>query len=236
MDLVRDTGIQLRQSAPVRAGMLVVRRVKTVIEDEEISESRDEVAGVVMPRPWIAVNVLNEIDEHHSPEPRSHRDAERPHVQEQPQTPPVESHCSRQERGVRGAKRQRLKPDTLVQSRRGRPHLPDVGSDERALPVGGDEEIRRSDQPGVLLRVPPGDRRVPIPVQVLVVVQVVSRYPGEDGMPVEHRQPRGEDAVGRAAIEDRAVVVVVRENARAEADVEDDREHPYEQARARERR
>jgi hypothetical protein len=64
------------------------------------------------------------------------------------------------------------------------------------------------------------------------VVEVVGRYPGEDRVSVECRDPGGKEAIRIVAPECWAVVVIVSEDTCAEADVEGEGEGPSEQTRA----
>ena len=76
-----------------------------------------------------------------------------------------------------------------------------------------------------------GDRGVAGSVLVFVVIEVVGRYPREDRISVEDRDPCGEERVRGAASERRAVVVIVREDSGAESDVERERQGPHEAVR-----
>ena len=99
------------------------------------------------------------------------------------------------------------------------PRLLDEFANRVALVVARDEEIRRRDPNIVLVREAPGDRRVARTIDVLVMVEVVRRDPGEDRVAVERGDRHRERLIGALVRERRAVVVVVRDDAAREREV-----------------
>ena len=139
--------------------------------------------------------------------------------------------AEREQAHLHAGERRVLADDLPVERAVARLGLRDELLDDARLPVRRHEVVRARDEPRVPLRVAPGDGRVPRLVHVLVVIEVVRRDPRERREPVEDAQPRRVEGVQAAALERRRVVVVVAEDARAEAEVERHREQPRDEAR-----
>lgn len=98
-DVPRDLGVRLAQPAPMQTGLVVVHRVKAIVEDEEVHPRRDEVPRVVPLRPGLAADVLDPVRELHAPECHERGDAEGREIDERATRPA--SRTSRQRRSSR---------------------------------------------------------------------------------------------------------------------------------------
>ena len=168
---------------------------------------------MIVRRPGIGVDVLDVIEEHDRPqgEERGQPKGEDPRHDALVQA--EKSDAERHERDVRPGPHDVLHHDLAKERTVVAPCLTDVRLDGLTLEIRRDEEVRRGDERVVAVRVAPGDRRVARLVDELMVIEVVRRNPRERGVAVEHRQPIAEDAVHAPALERRAMIVVMRDDA-----------------------
>ena len=103
VNLALDLGVERGKRAPVRAGLLVVRGVEAVVEEEEIEQLAREAARVVVRRPRIGVDVLDVVEEHHRPEREERGEPERedPHLEPVPKPSSATASADEQRRARR---------------------------------------------------------------------------------------------------------------------------------------
>jgi hypothetical protein len=212
--------VQRRQCRPVQARLLVMRGVVAAIEHQPVVPLADEVAGVIVLRAGIAVDVLDEVDAEHRPQRKYHLHSEADQIDQRAAPEAIQPDGESEHPEVRTHHRDPLHDRLPIQHRVARPRLADVLADQRRLePVRHEKVSEHRSQP-VLPVVAPGDAGIPRPVQKPMVIAIVGRDPAEDRRPVEHRQPNRERRIGRAPAERRAVVMIVRDGPAHESQVE----------------
>lgn len=219
IDAGREARVHLGQLAPVRARVLVVRRVEAVVEHHEVEQLAHEVPRVVRLRPRVRVHVLHVVERHDHPQRVDGRQREGEEEDLGADEHAVHHARSGQERDVRARPDDVLRDDLAEEGAVRLTRLADVRLDRIALVVARHEEVRRGDEQVVSARVAPRDRRVAGPVHQLVVVQVVRRDPRERRVAVEDRQPQRHHRVEPLVAERRRVQMVVREDAGARRQV-----------------
>ena len=75
VDLRGELCVELRELAPVRAGVLVVRGVEAVVEEEKVHELAVPASRVIVDRPRIGVHVLLVVEQHDGPQREKRGDA-----------------------------------------------------------------------------------------------------------------------------------------------------------------
>ena len=105
----------------------------------------------------------------------------------------------------------------------------DVFFDWKALVVSRYEWVRQRDPKCVLVRVPPGRRRIAGPIDELVVIQVVCRHPHQCRVAVKDGQDVAKHIVPTLARKRRAVIVVVCDRSTRDTHVATDRAQEFDQ-------
>lgn len=203
-----------RKTAPVQAGMFVVRRVVAVIEEQEVEYLAGKVARMVMLAPRVGMHVLYEVEHHDDREGRKggHDQGKEPDVETQ--TPRgVEPTREGQRADEETAPQRVLKDDATIELPVAQLGAVYVLLNGAGLEVAGHKEIGHGDEQIMPVRITPGDRRVPRPVHELMMVQIVRRNPHQGRIAVEQRQHVTERVVGPAAEERRPMIVIVGNHA-----------------------
>lgn len=218
-NLIRDLRVELCELAPVRSGMLVMHVVIPVVEQQKVQQWARERTRMIVLRKSIGMRVLIIVEQHNRPQREEcwHAEREHPHVDSCSYA--VNGDAQRQHPEVCAGPDDVLKNDAPIERPIGLFGALDVGANLKALPIRGHEKIRGGYEHVVAIGVSPGFGCVLVGIDVLVVIQIVGRYPREGRISVEDRDPIREDRVGALALERGAVVVVVRDHAAREREI-----------------
>jgi hypothetical protein len=199
-DEVRYFSVGLGQLAPMDAGLVVMGRMIAVVEHHKIREPADEIAGMIIVRLFVCVDVLDIVEDHDNEEGYLLGDNDK-----------IKGFAPVQDKGDDGEKAQ----DDVLNDRQVEflsfilIEATEMVHDRALLEIAADGGVGEEGEDIVGFAEPVGNGEVSFPVVELMVVLIVRRGPGKGRESVEQGDPVVRDMIEKGRFPHRHVIVVV---------------------------